>query len=306
MFQFKRGLSPKFVDLLNAEYEKDGWWKSIADDPSLFIGIRDEYLNVYWKGNSLLRLWPQGDTLSGSVHYKYLLRPEMSTSPYLPFDGSRIQLGQPADFFLADLSDLSALKRAADRYAGEEKTGVHNIAMSNPNIIDVEIAFGAENESPKTRDLVVQRIDFAAVTQGKTGPELIFYEAKSFSSPELRSNGKAASVVGQLERYQVFLRNEKAALIKAYRTVCANVLALRGVQDRFAPKRELLSGIAAGTVDFTINDDVRLVVFGFDSDQRDGTVWAEHRDKLKAALGERLLLKGSAKNFTRGISSLAQ
>ena len=52
---FNRGLKDEFVEALNREYEKDGgWWKKIVDDPELFIGIREDYLNIYFHGSSLL------------------------------------------------------------------------------------------------------------------------------------------------------------------------------------------------------------------------------------------------------------
>ena len=44
----------------------------MASDPSLFIAIRDGYLNVYYSGNSLLKLSLDGERLAGEIHYKYL------------------------------------------------------------------------------------------------------------------------------------------------------------------------------------------------------------------------------------------
>lgn len=73
MCNFKRGLSADLVESLNEEYERGGWWKALADDPQLFIAVRDDYLNVYWKGNSLIRLFLQNGRLVGEVHYKYML-----------------------------------------------------------------------------------------------------------------------------------------------------------------------------------------------------------------------------------------
>lgn len=303
MFQFKRGLSPEFVSRLNDEYESDGWWRAIADDPQLFIGIRDEYLNVYWKGNSLLRLWIQGDALAGEVHYKYLLKPKIKGNQYLQIEGGRLRLDDPANFFPTDFSDVDTLKRAADIYAGEEKSGVHKIVMSNPNIIDVEVAFGAESDQSGTR--VAQRIDFSALRMVKSGPELTFYEAKAFANPELRANGKPAPVLSQLERYQHFLRDRQADLLCSYRKVCGNLASLHGVRNRFSAISEVLQGISEGIGNFRISEDVRLVVFGYDRDQEHGAVWAGHRQKLQTELGESLLLKGEAKGFTRGISSPA-
>ncbi len=301
MFQFKRGLRPEFVKRLNDEYESGGWWKAIADDPQLFIAIRDEYLNVYWKGNSLLKLWMHGDTLAGEVHYKYLLRPEVATSQYLQIEGGQLRLGSPADFFFADLSDIAGLKRAAEVYAGEEKMGVHKIVASNFNVIDVEVAFGTENNQSGAR--VAQRIDFAALRHGKSGLELTFYEAKTFTNPELRANGKAAPVLGQLERYRHFLRSAQSDLMLSYRKVCGNLVSLHGVRNRFSAIHGVLGDVAQGVCDLRISTDVRLVVFGYDRDQHNGPVWAAHRQKLRAALGRNLLFKGSAKGFTNGIST---
>lgn len=300
MRQFKRGLSPDFIQRLNKEYESGGWWKAIADDPQLFIAIRDAYLNVYWKGNSLLRLRMEGDALVGEVHYKYLLRPDVA-NPYLPIEDGRPRGSNSADFFLNDLSDLAAVKRAADAYAGEEKSGVHKIVMSNPNIIDVEVAFGAINSESGAR--VAKRIDFAALREIKGIWELVFYEAKAFSNPELRAAGKDAPVVNQIKGYTLFLRDAQADVIDSYRTVCSNLRSLHGVKKRFSVMDDALTSIGEGTCEFKISADVRLVVFGYDGDQDKGLVWAEHRQKLRSSLGDRLLLKGEAKGLTRGISS---
>lgn len=61
--------------------------------------------------------------------------------------------------------------------------------------------------------------------------------------------------------------------------------------------------IATNDAPLTVNRDVRLVVFGFDSDQRNGPAWTPHRKKLEGLLPGRLLLKGDAEDFTKGIST---
>jgi hypothetical protein len=60
MSMFNRGIDKRFIDRLNAEYER-GWWRSIVCDLELFVAIRENYLNVYWNGNSLLRLRLDGE-----------------------------------------------------------------------------------------------------------------------------------------------------------------------------------------------------------------------------------------------------
>ena len=296
MSKFKKGISQQFVDRLNAEYKTGGWWKSMADDRELFIAIRENYINVYLNGNSLLRLWLEGDQLVGETHYKYLLVPEVDR-PYIKVINGKALIDEAAALFNSDLSDLAALKRAANTYSGDEKKGVHQIVMSNTNVIDVEIAFGAENET--SGRTTAKRIDFAALRQGQSGPEVAFYEAKLFANKELRAKGEDIPVLKQLRCYETFLHNEQAALIDSYRTVCGNLAALHGVNDRYAPMLNTMRELGS----LSILEEVRLVVFGFDASQKKGENWSGHRQKLETVLGNRLLLKGDAKKFTNGISS---
>ena len=296
MFAFNRGIDQRFVDRLNAEYERGGWWRAIVSDPDLFIAIRDGYLNVYQNGNSLLKLTLDGERLVGETHYKYLLRPDVA-KPYIPVDGGTVKLPDAVALFHADLSDVPALKRAAAAYGGEEKAGVHRIVMGNPNVVDVEIAFGLEgngDEAPATR-----RIDFAALCPATNGVELVFYEAKLFANKEIRAAGDTPPpVVGQIEGYRKLLAEHTDPLVKSYRAVCGNLVALEGVRDRYASSLDLMGLVAGKDAALHVGEAVRLVVFGFDADQRDGKVWAGHRQKLETALGKRLLLKGDPKGWT--------
>lgn len=296
MFQFDRGIDHRFVDRLNAEYERGGWWRAVASDPDLFIAIRGGYLNVYWNGNSLLKLSLDGDRLLGQVHYKYLLRPDVP-SPYVPVDDGAVRLGDASSLFQADLSDLAALKKAAALYAGDEKAGVHRIIQSNSNVLDAEVAFGLE-------DRTTRRLDFAALRSSVDGAEVVFFESKQFSNPELRAaENIPAPVVEQIAGYKELIAKHDAALRQSYRAVCSNLAALLGVRDRYAASLDLMQRIASGEKVLRINPAVWLVVFGYDSDQWGGPIWKPHKDKLDKHLPGHVLYKGSPKGFTRGISS---
>ena len=71
--QFNRGISEAFVQALNCEYEKDGWWTRLVSDKRLFVGIRENCLNVYYKGASVLELRYIEGRFVGRSHFKYLL-----------------------------------------------------------------------------------------------------------------------------------------------------------------------------------------------------------------------------------------
>ena len=147
MSTFSRGLDGAFIDALNGEYDKCGWWHRLVHDPDVFIAIRDNYVNAYYRGCSLAKLsWQaQDETIVGQIHYKYLLRPS-SPNEYVEVVGGKAKLPDDmSTWFLRDLSDVDSLKRAVLPYAGAEKTGVHDILKANANIVDVEVAFGKDS-----------------------------------------------------------------------------------------------------------------------------------------------------------------
>ena len=161
MSNFERGLDGAFVTALNEEYEKGGWWQRFVNDEDIFIAIRKNRVNAYYRGCSLLKLDWKAGAIVGEVHYKYLLRPSLA-KPYLKVKDGEVHLpDDPKQLFQHSIDDIGDLKRAAQPYAGEEKIGVHDILRSNHNILDVEIAFGADESDPS-----VSRLDFAGCCHG--------------------------------------------------------------------------------------------------------------------------------------------
>ena len=157
---FSRGLDDDFVEALNREYAEDGWWRTFVDDPELFVAIRDNRVNVYWRGCSLAEVRLEAGEVVGRTHYKYLLRPSMD-APYVEFtEGAYRMPGNTQGLFVGSPGGVRELKRAARPFAGGEKTGVHRIILSNPNILDVEIAFGlpgTEESAPPPRAWTLRR-----------------------------------------------------------------------------------------------------------------------------------------------------
>ena len=301
---FNRGLQLEFVEALNELYDRPvSWWRRLVDDRDLFLAVRGNYVNVYYLGCSLLRLKSQAKGVVGEVHYKYLLRPTLATSEYIRIRDGRPESLPPVEhMFTESLVDLDALKTAARPYAGLEKAGVHEVVLSNWNVVDVEIAF-ATGESDES-ETSAPRVDFAVLQQRNRHVELVFFEAKNFTNTELRAAGCAdPKVVGQIDGYAALLRDRHDEIVDSYRAVCDNLLNLRGLPERHPERHAMLRGIVNGSAPLMVNVEPRLVVFGFDADQRDGEHWKAHRDKLKDRLGDRVLLRGNAKGFTRGIST---
>ncbi|WP_210162124.1 hypothetical protein [Amorphus coralli] len=300
--EFNRELPGGFVAALNTAYAAENrWWRNLADDPDIFIAVRGGYLNAYYKGSSLMRLTlPKGE-LCGSVHYKYLLKPSHRPE-YTKIVAGRPDITDPGELFLSDLSDVASLKRAAEPYAGLEKIGVHGIIKSNPNIVDVEIAFGAGGSADGKA--TAPRMDFAALRRTGDEVRLTFFEAKHFSNQELRASGEVeAKVVAQINGYGALLSARRDDVCAAYRKAFSYLLDMDGKSIRKPVRDELMALVVSGKLPLVIDCEPRLVIFGFDADQKGGSVWGLHLDKLKAALPGRVLVKGASDGFKTGIST---
>lgn len=297
---FKRGLSQEFVDRLNELYSAGGWWRNLVDDKELFLAIRDDYINFYFRGCSILKLdWSRRNrTLTGKIHYKYLLKPTIKGSKYIKFGEYGLDLPELRSLFLDSLDDVNELKRAVKRYADAEKSGVHNVVINdkNPNVLDLEIAISKGKSAPRV-DLVALHDD----TDRSGTIRLVFYEAKHFKNGELRSSTSEIPVVGQMGGYSRLLNEHRDALLASYRQVCCNLYGLQGVGQQNERRHRILQDISTKSKELEIDDQPRLIVFGFDKDQRDGKNWEPHAKNLTNALGKkRALFAGKPKDIQLG------
>ncbi|MYB37233.1 MAG: hypothetical protein F4Y26_07590 [Gammaproteobacteria bacterium] len=289
MSEFKRGLKDDFVSKLNELYGEGTWWKEMVNDADTFVAIRDNYVNVYYRGASLARVEPSADGVKAHVHYKYLLDP----APWRDDEYVRVdkegeidwgRLGQKS--FPADSIDVRALKAVAGNYAGEEKTGVHKIAVIPDNaVVDVEIAISDGSRA--------RRVDIAALVYAGDVVEVRFFEAKAFSNSELRAKG-IPDVVEQIEAYGKLLNENRDEVVRSYRTVCDNLANLKGLYLS-GPRQALINAVVHAEKPLVLDEEPWLVVFGFDDDQRRGRLERELK-KLGEVHKLKAVARGDAKN----------
>ena len=287
--RFNRGISDEFVGALNNEYGKGGWWRNFVDDPETFLAIRGGFVNVYYLGCSLLKLWFNNNGLEGEVHYKYFLRPDLGpANEYIRVKDRRSEAKQPSSrFFLEDIVNVADLKKAAKPFAEEEKKGVHKIIHGNPNVLDVEVAISDS------------RIDLAALHEVDGGFGITFYEAKRFADDRsLRARKGNPEVIRQINTYAELLSGQRTDIEDSYRKVCRNLSALDGVAEKHPGRHKLLTRIAKEKVELHIDTKPHLLVFDFDADQRDGKVWKPHRCKLGRELGSHVTMTGDPGQLT--------
>ena len=280
---FNRGLKKCFVERLNEFYDDaDSWWKAFVDDPDTFVAIRDNYVNVYFRGASLLRLEPSGHDIKATVHYKYLVRPRAKNEYVTVAKDGVIGKGDRLAV-TAERLDVAAVKAAARNYTDDEKTGVHKIAVKPENaVIDLEVAISHGG--------VARRVDFAALVESGDSVHLRFFEAKTFSNSALR--GAKPEVIDQIDAYSKLIRTYEAKLAERYCLICRNLRSLKGV-DLKGRRGALVNAVADGKplrVDYV----PRLVVFDFDDSQRTGSDWCDRLGHLKKALGHDPIARGKA------------
>lgn len=281
---FNRCLTQDFVEQLNEMYDQGGWWRTFVEDPQLFVAIRDNYVNVYYRGCSLVRLTSSRQGVVGEVNYKYLLRREAEGSEYVKVVNGEPRI--PDGLFIRRLDQLSDMKAAAEKWAGDEKTGVHEIVLKNPTVVDVEIAFGGESN---------KRVDLAAVRCTEKAATLTFYEAKHFSNQGLRaSTGRLPAVLAQMNAYDGLIAAQKHRIVESYKCVLQNRLGLKGLVKQHTERHKSIDRLVDRNIELDPSG-VRLIVFGFDADQRDGKNWRFHRDRLNARV--KTTFKGNAKGL---------
>ncbi len=160
-----------------------------GDEHALRIGIRNNYLNLYARGQSVSALRIAAGKPTMRISETYLLGKKNK------------HYRQPSPTVTAASDDLRPENvdrwiETALTFAGDEKRFVENLIAANPNVIDLEMALSTP-DSPHGRNL--SRMDLVVVEQKGGSPQLAFWEAKCANNSELRARGEIEiSSVGKL------------------------------------------------------------------------------------------------------------
>lgn len=265
----------------------------MVNDKEIFTAIRNESINFYSRGCSIIKLDfnRRNKCLTVSTHYKYLLKPKIKGGPYIKFnnDGGVKDPGfLPPNPLVNDLPDIKTLKNTVKPFAKGEKVQSYKIINNHSNIIDTEIALGKRSF-----------IDLAVIKEGNEGAEITFYEVKLFGNKELRMQNTEKGITHQMLKYTGWINKNRDLLTKSYHKVCENIVALKGVGDSgqySSNVMDLINGVAKNELELSIRCEPWLIVTQFDQDQLNGKVWKPHKERLKKEFGRRLMLVGDGSN----------
>lgn len=217
---------------------------------------------------------------------------------------------------------LAEMIRAARSLVGPEKTGVHALVQASPNVIDVEIALAGEgpgggaDDADEVADAVHTDLESAASAAPKKAGRprqdridvatleerghpkqawLVFHEAKHYANPELKAAPKRRPpILNQVARYRSTISGNEGALTYSYPYVCRALVRLDALRRKVRaghpawkgkdqrPLDPLVREVAEHKRGLRVDAEPRLVVFGFDADQRDGA-WDTHGQRLRQA-----------------------
>lgn len=310
-FVFRRGLGDELIAELGrlaASRDADGqWWRDVLAHPRLFIAVRDKQLDVYHNGSAIYSVTSENNRLSIKTHFKFLVR-QIQAYGTLDHDGLAFRFGkEPLWKTYHPHETLKEIISASKAYGGPEKQGLHNLVRREPRVVDLEVSFRRAENDPEAliaddpvmaqdeenMEVVAEkdkkarqhdRIDAVTLEESEKTISIVFHEAKHFSNAALRSRVGSPAVVGQIERYQEALKRHKAQIVSAYSQLCKDLICLHKMRaDAVGPTRplDLLITRTAEGAPLTVNPFPRLLIFGFDEDQRDGKNWEKHRQKLE-------------------------
>ncbi|MBA8835218.1 hypothetical protein ACCT15_34355 [Rhizobium ruizarguesonis] len=274
------------------------WLHEALADPELFFALRDERVDIYHLGQVIYSVELRDEKVTPRTHVKYLVMD--GRDPYVrmkngafDYKDAHLQGSYQAT------ASLEKIKRAASKFSGPESKGIYKVIDRDALVIDVEIAFNrsneiAEHDTPATRR-TQDRVDMVRLSPSEDGFDLVFWEAKHYSSKELFRD----DIFNQLAAYAKQLQSREAQLISAFQNVCRfhrdldqlrKSLGFAGASDSHI---DMLEGLASGRHQLRIVKEPSLFVFGFDNDQKNGR-WKVRKKQIEEVIGsERLRAVGN-------------
>lgn len=195
--------------------QKPKWWDLFRNDTELYIEIRkDNYINVYFNGNSVAKIHYENDFIA-TTHQKYLGDPIARKQDK---QGKNVYEYDKIDLFNFDENTISDMKKIMsneeiinNKEKLPEKWIQGKMIKENLNYIDSEFAYNKDYEISNLR------IDLIELSNGI----LSFVELKRISDSRLRNDSKRnptpPEIIGQMNKYFSFIDKYENELLEHYK-----------------------------------------------------------------------------------------
>jgi hypothetical protein len=258
--RFRRTFNPKLQNALKATELYEQELSSDISKGLVFPAFRNKVIDFYYKGGKLFEFKGKFAT-----HVKYASVLHGYNKDYISDEDLQGGVRLISNF----TEGYKRIKENCALYAGVESSGVSKIyeksGYLHPGedivVLDIEVSLqaldtGWENEVVENEAIRVQdRIDL--LLYNKKTKTLCFFEAKHFSNKELWSEADTKpKVVNQLKRYNSQLIDRNDEILDSYKEYIATARQLFNIPVNILPDP------------VAIEEEVVLLVFGFDNDQK--------------------------------------
>jgi hypothetical protein len=244
---FSRSISSDIIHTLSSEELYVNCLKKDCIDDKIFLALRKNSVAFYHRGGRIFLY----DLKKFHTHIKYASVIPKQGTDYI----TENQLSTGQYKLISNFEEkYTHIKENCMLYSRIEDLGVSHLYnkhsyLSNSNVVvlDIEIAFSAQNHAQ-----FQDRIDLLLFNKEKKS--LQFVEAKHYSNRDLWSQSSPL-ILDQIDRYTQQITSKKMEIIREYKQY---IQVLNTMFSIDLPSPE------------TIEEKVKLLIFGFDKDQRDG------------------------------------
>ncbi len=204
--------------------EKPAWWRTVCEDHDLYINIRkDNRINVYYKGASVMELYFPQKKFKAKIHSKYLDVDRCAIKDYYQTEPEKIV----ADLNLIKDNIKKLYNSQEENPEGRSEKEIQGELYIKGKYLDTEYEFVYSN--PR----LIIRIDFTTICSNGM---IEFVELKRISDGRLlhqEGSDKKPKVLQQVYDYNLFISEHKSEIENYYKKV-QKIMKNIGIQNSLA------------------------------------------------------------------------
>lgn len=209
-----------FSELLNAEYEKGGWWQKLVDRSGIFLSLEEKSICVFWRGAFVVRVQLVDNRLVVQANKWALVENFTRTRVVLKEESTvaQVHFVQGLKGFERRLPQICAL---AEQFAPPEKRLAGRVGRRFSGTVGFDFQLGKNS-----LDLVLLQKD--ASLQGIC--------IRSYLSGDLRGN--SPRIISILSKMQARWQEEQSEICKQ---MCRQIFLWRFLKGKFFQARRNFS-----------------------------------------------------------------